>query len=510
MIPPFMKKILLLILLIYSLAANAQNYQCLQSNVKHYFTNPLGYMRGVRVDSVTVNGSDSVFHEFHTGRPLPYFTGYSYYDTASACWLGKDVIMQPDGTFYFNTHLQDTVVIKSQAAIGASWVFYNDTSAAWYEATVTAVDTMSFIGLTDSVKTITITAYWGSTPNPSDSLNNLQIILSKNHGFVKVLNLYTFPFYPISTSANDFYDAASLDPGDGTGYLNIGVNLEFSLVNFKEPTFLEIYNFNIGDAFCYHDEQMPGPYGGGHSTVIDRYDTVIGKEYIDSFHVKYTMFELGTITYVYFVIGGPPLEVSNNFYYTDTLIADSSIAIHVEKMPEEYRYASFVHYRLNDTTRGITSAYFERFYFPSPQYTGGEGCGDDSVYKVGFPILYRLLGGNVLEPCDDNFFTQMAYSQHSGATHLTSCRHVLSVPEVSSFALTIVPNPAYNEITVHPGEFGVYSLTITDMLGRAMFTQNNLLGDKAVDVTNLPNGMYLVGVTDEHGNRKEDKVVVKH
>src|SRR6185295_4526018 len=104
-----MKRTLLFIFLFTAYFCHAQNYQCLQSGVKHYFTNENGYLRGIRIDSARLSGTDSVFYPFHTGRN---FTGIVT-DTNGSSWLGKKVIKQTDGTFFFRNYASDTVIVKT-------------------------------------------------------------------------------------------------------------------------------------------------------------------------------------------------------------------------------------------------------------------------------------------------------------------------------------------------------------------------------------------------------------
>src|SRR4051812_6776223 len=132
-----MKKYILVAILFSSYLCNAQNYQCLQSGVKHYFINGNGYLRGIRIDSVKVIGTDMFFHPFKTLRGYhPDYGGAFTFDGAAGSWLGEEVIMQADGTFLFDNTSKDTTVIKSQASVGDSWIFYSDSSVNYYTATV--------------------------------------------------------------------------------------------------------------------------------------------------------------------------------------------------------------------------------------------------------------------------------------------------------------------------------------------------------------------------------------
>ena len=86
-----MKKIFLLIILLYAIGANGQNYQCLQSGVKHYFTNSYGYLRGIRIDSVRTYADSVIYYPFHTPRGNFAASYMVTLDSTGGSWLGKKV-----------------------------------------------------------------------------------------------------------------------------------------------------------------------------------------------------------------------------------------------------------------------------------------------------------------------------------------------------------------------------------------------------------------------------------
>ena len=90
-----MKKVFLFTLLFSAYFCSAQNYQCLQSGVKHYFINGNGYLRGIRIDTVKTVGSDIEYFPYKTFRnsSLPL-------DTTNGSWLGGHVIQKTDGSFF--------------------------------------------------------------------------------------------------------------------------------------------------------------------------------------------------------------------------------------------------------------------------------------------------------------------------------------------------------------------------------------------------------------------------
>lgn len=253
------KSLLSFFLLIQFSTGYGQNYQCLQSGVKHFFMNGNGYLRGIRIDSVQTSGDTIVYYPFHTPRGA-YDIGSSMVmpvlDPNGGSWLGKRVLQLSDGTFIFDSYWNDSVIIKTQANIGDSWVFYKDSSSLYYKATMLANDTMTILGVPDSVKTILITANNTSGIVTSDPLDSFQVILSKNNGFVQVFDLYTFPYHKpdsIYRLGLDFF----LDRSTCTTYNinnNAGIPIApnqtitlFTLTDFINPNEQQLNNWNVGD-----------------------------------------------------------------------------------------------------------------------------------------------------------------------------------------------------------------------------------------------------------------------
>ena len=122
------------LILILHTASKAQNYQCFQHNnnlywyVNHMAYYGKNYLRCIRIDSFAVLGSDTIYYPL---RQFRLNNSTSLGDSSGASWLGDTVIEQPSGTFLFNNEYNDTVVIQTQAHLGDSWIFYNDSGSQY-------------------------------------------------------------------------------------------------------------------------------------------------------------------------------------------------------------------------------------------------------------------------------------------------------------------------------------------------------------------------------------------
>jgi hypothetical protein len=347
-----MKKLLLFLYILFQFViGHAQNYQCLQSGVKHYFTNSNGYLRGIRIDSVKTMGGSVVYYPFHTPRGNYHTSGGPVaLDSNGGSWLGKRVLQLSDGTFIFDSYWNDSVIIKTQAGVGDSWIFYQDTGSVYYRASLISIDTQTKAGVFDTVKTIQINAYNGTALVPSDPVNGLEIILSKNHGFFQVCDLYTFPYHlPNATFPGglDYYMDRSIFgapypiPNLSVGWIDQD-ELRFTLVPFVSPSLSELYDWHVGDVYEY--SICPGfiEYSTPECYPVYAYllDTINAASMVS-----------GIASYGYSGLGS---SLIGTHYVTSatagTLSYGSEKLIDTALMPEEFKDSLIYYYMPNDST----------------------------------------------------------------------------------------------------------------------------------------------------------------
>ena len=494
-----MKKHLSIILVFFLAIAtlHAQNYQCLQSGVKHYFTNANGYLRGIRIDSIRTNGDTTIYYPFHTPRgPWASLMGgvWATLDSTAGCWLGKKDKQLSDGTFLFDNYWGDTVIIKPQANLTGSWLFYRNTSGLYYKATVTAIDTMTFLGIFDSVKTITINAYFDSVLVTTDSLNGFQLVLSKNNGFVQVFDLYMFPYHPADSvyiSGRDFYLDVSLDSATDNYYfwaIPGVVNSIYKPVTFLNPNYNQLYASNIGDVYEIY-------YYGSYSSPMSIYlDTIITK----------TILSHG-ITYSYrglqsnLIIGsGPPYYLVSDYAGSYTT-NDSTYLVDTSNMPEEMFPSAWGtgcnYYFPNDSSYcTVSPLYISGWVFPELP-----GNGFINTYKIGFGYMGN---GNIhsMQVTDNPSYWDdtLIYTYKNGIScgsydTLLLPSYIPILPSQTLF--TIFPNPATTSITIQSTTQPINQIIITNLLGQTIYTQQQTTAQQqTIDVSTFPTGIYFIKI----------------
>jgi hypothetical protein len=76
----------------------------------------------------------------------------------------------------------------------------------------------------------------------------------------------------------------------------------------------------------------------------------------------------------------------------------------------------------------------------------------------------------------------------------------------------IFPNPASDVVrfNVQSSKFNVVFIQAVDVLGRDCFSRSSFAMTDPLDVSGWPDGIYMITVTDEDGNRYAERLVVQH
>jgi hypothetical protein len=174
---------------------HAQNWQTVPANDTNWFVinnTPLleeGQLRVIWLDSTNTNGNFLEGFFCRALRPL----NDNCFDTLGSSWMGKRYIHNVvNGDEYFFNLLGDTSLIKTHAQVSDSWLMSSDSLGIEFQASVYAVNMMIVDDVLDSIKYITIQAYQGVVPIQHEC--NDTLILSKNHGFIRTPEWYSFPY----------------------------------------------------------------------------------------------------------------------------------------------------------------------------------------------------------------------------------------------------------------------------------------------------------------------------
>ncbi|WP_276133872.1 T9SS type A sorting domain-containing protein [Polluticoccus soli] len=492
-----MKRTLTLLFIILASVAQAQtDWWCVQPSVKRYFLNDYYYLRGMRVDSVKAIGSNTVLYPFKSARGY-YLSNQKLKPSGS--WLGDTIIIAPDGTHYFDNYWGDTVVIKSQAALNDSWELYNDATAQHYSATVTAVNTATVLGALDEIKDITITAWNGAAVNSDDPLHNTKIILSKNHGFVRVPDLYLFPMHEpdqVYQRGFDFW----IDRDLPFPITPTASQLYFNLIDLPNPNVLNIYDFKVGDMFEYKTDGVENVSKSDLEKIV--LEEVVEKT-VGATSVQY---KIARWTYTQNFKTFPPSHSTVPAYVTVNY--NSALLLDTNYMPEEWGQKDIIRYNPLDTTFCETAPAYERLSInmqADSSLVTMEPCGYGYQYK-------QKLGRTLYHTCWDKNFggyyrTQLLHTRKNG----NPCYryYALDVEQSAKAELNIYPNPASDQLVVNLPTAGDATITLHNAVGQLVKQIQTRDRSTSIEVTDLPAGLYHISIL-QNGERVIDKVLIEH
>ncbi len=218
---------ILLLLLLVCPSGQGQDYRnIINAGVAFYSgsVNQSGYLSGVQADSViATGGADTLIFAVNTFRPMT--PPGTLLDTVGGI-LGRKIEKLSTGWFRFLTATGDTILLNSAASMNDTWKFINLPQNGRLMAACTAIQPETFLGVNDTVKTITFQAKDSSGGNQDHYFNGKSIRLSRLYGFTEVYDLYRMPgstslytlsgrsLPPIGFQGLTWHDVYDFDPGD--------------------------------------------------------------------------------------------------------------------------------------------------------------------------------------------------------------------------------------------------------------------------------------------------------
>ena len=154
------------------------------------------------VDSLVVSGDTTIFYQYHTKQftgmvgidpPGCSFWGGSTGEMLDTTWLGNQLNWNSaTQELLLKNESNEPLTFDFGLTTGNTSQFYSNGTTN-YDITYASAGTENFFGVSDSVKTFTISATDnGGNPIPSP-LNGFEIKLSKNYGLLTFINTLVFP-----------------------------------------------------------------------------------------------------------------------------------------------------------------------------------------------------------------------------------------------------------------------------------------------------------------------------
>ncbi|MEO8087131.1 MAG: T9SS type A sorting domain-containing protein [Bacteroidota bacterium] len=448
-------------------------------------------------DSVTVNGTDSVFflNRIMCDTCATVIGGPNPCDT---CYAMKNIPQffqrQTNVSSLGIVNFRDTgnIVINTLAALNDSWLF---DSLQNITATVIAVATDSVFGNFDSVKTILLTS--GDT-----------IKLSQNFGVLQ---------YPHHYGLNSYYRLAGIE-GRGLGA--------------QVPKFTDFFNFNVGDMFefeisdytweCHPQEEIfkysiiNKQVNGSqyeftiqgikliHDWTIDNLNCIPHNYYWTSLYNNFIVTYYDSASHVtnrfnkeYFILNNqvPELDIpcyGNLDSINDhvRMFLDSNGVIQksfgIAGLPGPYNW----------------SYYFNLNYSNDILNPGGLGDAYQSysmVYTFGLGVTAKTYS-SCFEPWYEEHLT--AYRKNGDTVGVFTSDSVLTVglKEYNFISqIRISPNPASTSFSIYTSSEGEAQISITNLQGQILKTESIFSDHAEINVTDIENGLYFVRIKTADG-----------
>lgn len=256
-----------LFIILFSLDASAQNWQCIKTDGEYIYGILSSGDKTIRIDSVYHSSGFT----YYINPPTIRWTGECQ-NPFGFSFLGKKIFSDNDGFYHFINSNNDTLHVNSNAEVNESWIFYsNEGENIRIWASIDAITFEPFSGTTDSVKIIKFTAKDTAGLNVQHTINSRNLKLSKHYGFSKIFN---FDGCPQSTSTNTL----------------VGINpIQKGYTNFGDK---EIWDIQPGEEFhIIHESESSAPWAYSYSGTrlikkcIDRwgnYDSALYLKYLVS------------------------------------------------------------------------------------------------------------------------------------------------------------------------------------------------------------------------------------
>ncbi len=472
------------IALFYAMSLSAQNYRVLNPfQTTLYQEDSYGYypdinMYPILVDSVRTTGADTIFYLLKNLQKL----GPECFKPYGPSWLGDKILIKPNGETTFYNAFNEPIMIKTRSSLYSNWICYTRADLS-FRATISSFTIGNILGIPDSVKTISFQAINADGQNIYHSINDLTMVLSKNHGLSQTLNFYQFPDVPfyilregvfqLNLVGHDnppagiqnllWHDVHDYSPGDE---LHVYSNNDNYNMNSNEKRISKVLDKTInGDTTLYTWEHKAQWFNYIHGILensgtydIIRTQTVVSNNFFD---------ELPLVAY--------SLNSGNNFnFFRMTLNTN------FELVKEEWNI-------------------YGSIYLPSPDDT----CfimNIDIPYSPSVHSYYKGLGG----PYHEHYLMGYGGSERTlkyfkkdsvewGTPYIFPVGTNFYPIDNSNEVLSLFPNPAQNFVNLKfTGNTGEFRLQILDYSGKTiseytLFGENNVL-----DLANLKEGVYML------------------
>ena len=209
----------------------SQSYQTFQNGQVGYYGSTVDALPFLLENPTTNNNGDTLrqLAKVFQNDTVDSLSNWNCFERSDTSWFGLQHLQLATREEVFFNQMGDSILLKPQAIIGESWIAYTNATFQ-VMATITGIMNQSFLGIQDSIKTISLQVQDFNGVTIAHPLNSETIQLSKNYGIYATPSFFDFP--------------------------NVGASLQLAGHSTLDDglhniTKREIYNFEVGDTFQY-------------------------------------------------------------------------------------------------------------------------------------------------------------------------------------------------------------------------------------------------------------------
>lgn len=469
-----MKYIILLIIILVSFNIYGQ-FEPLNKYHLTYFNDESGNIACVKVDSITIEGNDSVIWNYNS------FPQYSNgFICSPISWLGNKILKKNHGVYVFinDNYYSDSIYIHTEDSIGYSWTLLKRTVGPFLKinATIENKTIVNVLGQLDSIIVIRLQEKDINGNNVNNyNLNNKLVEVSKNHGFVSTFSWNSFPDY------NNLYNIVSVDSSSS---------------QYHMLKLFDVYNYDIGDELhVVHrlSPDGPGPILHSYSCAMME---ILNKNYSSNYD---------TVTYLIHSINWSSTSavaedtVLSQFTNLNEYVSQYEMGQKVLPLVPLDEYSNTVYYSISYDTvcDRISESYLREYYSQNP----GDSCYDRFEFSMGYPNRYYIEGVGMeyfvqenWDGCPQSWHESLNYVYVNKANCVYGIPLIspLSVNEIKVNSICIFPNPSTGIFNLDFGTVNITAVEILNQWGENIQNYKVTTKNLVVDLTDFPQGVYIV------------------
>lgn len=486
-----MKRITLAILVLTSLIAVGQDYNIISSNTQKIFSEfsvpensyslSIEYSNLVGIDSIYYNyfKRDS---DYYLSDSCEFWGGNECNKQNMASWIGKNIKSDNDNSYTFSNIFGDFLEFTFDNNSVNPSLFFADNNQEFYTV-FESVDTLSYLGITDSVKKYRIFNLDLSGDTIFSELHNFSILVAKQSGLLTFFQIDSFPLVqkPLALIG---------DQNTGVGFYKLSNEMVYDFYPGNVFQYKETSNYNdIAPPWYFYERYRKLEFISREETT----DSLIYEVIQELFYVDSTGVEIDTIVIKYLknaIISNIPFEKFNG----------NSRNLQLVDYCDELRWTYSTIHKQDDSYCEVDTCWGTVDVFGPPDVTTNKYvCGlGNSLYKV-------------TKQGPDGYSIGSSLIYHKKGEVICGEKVVVGIheKEKAESMIIISPNPASNVIKISSIN-EIKHITISSLSGVILIEKLASSKCETLQLNKLSDGIYIVRVELRNGDVVAKKMLVRN